>query len=287
MLRRLKVSWFFIGFFFLLPALGMGREAFALLLALTIHEAGHILVAVIMGCKVEKLYILPLGGYMHLDRLIELEPEAEQRIALAGPMANLLAAALTMALVRYIQQHEFIYFFLRANLTLMAFNLLPALPLDGGRVLRAKLTLLLSFYRATQTVIFSGRICGVALLGLGGYFLLLGRPNPTVIAAGVFLLYNAHVEKKQLLVPLIRYVLNRQKRLRAVKLASALTLVAAPGAKVNEVLKHIRPQKYYQVSILDDDFKIAGTLTEYQLLAEIMSGAGQQSLQDLVKRKDE
>lgn len=286
-MKRWRISWFFIGFFLLLLTLGLVEQAVSLLLALTIHELGHIIVARVMGFKVEKLEILPLGGYMYLDQLMELQPQAEARIALSGPLVNLLAAACVMAFLRHPLQSQFVSYFLRANLTLMAFNLLPALPLDGGRVLRARLSGYFSFYRATKIVIFTGNVCGILVLCLGGYFAATGRPNPTVIAAGIFLLYNAYGERKRLLIPLIRYALGRQRHLQGARLMSSLTLVAAPGTQVNDVLKHIRPQKYYQVSVLDDDYSIAGILTEHQVLGEITAGSGQRQLQDVVKGKEE
>lgn len=284
-MKRFRISWFFVGFFLLLMTVGLAREAVSLLMALAIHEAGHILIARSMGFKIEKLDILPLGGYMYLDQPMELQPQAEARIALAGPLANLLTGATIMASSQ-LQLEGFLYFFLRANFTLMAFNLLPALPLDGGRLLRARLAAYISFYRATKIVILAGSICGCLLMGLGGYLVYQGQLNPTVFAAGIFLLYNAYGERKRLLIPLIRYALGRQRSLQGAKLLTALTLVAAPGTKVNEVLKHIRPQKYYQVSVLDEDYKLAGILTEHQVLREITAGAGGRRLQDVVKRKD-
>jgi len=288
MLKRIKISWFFVGFFLMMLFLGSSAEAVCLLLALTIHELGHILAASVLGCKIEKLSVQPLGGYLHLDQLIEVQPQTESRIALAGPMANLLAVAVVMAMVKYSDQNYLISYFLRSNLVLMAFNLLPALPLDGGRVLRARLAGWFSFYRATKIVITSGYLCGFLLLVFGVYVIYQGSPNPTIIAAAVFLLYNGYVEKKQLLVPLIRYVLGRQKVLKGSKFMAAHILVAAPGARINEVLKHIRPQRYYQISVLDESFKITGTLTEHQLLRLIMDGTGQRSLLDVVEaeRKD-
>lgn len=284
MLKRLKVSWFFLGFILVMILMGLAMETACLLLALFIHEAGHILAAKILGCGIEKLLILPLGGYLYLDQLIEVQPQVENRIAMAGPAANLLAVAVVMAVVQGAEEPTTLIF-IRANLTLMAFNLLPALPLDGGRMLRSHLTGWIPFYRATQTVVITGSICGFLLLGLGAWGLIQGRINPTIIAAAVFLLYNAYVEKKQLLVPLFRYVLRRQHNLRGARFMAAHILVAAPGARVNEVLKHIRPQKYYQISVLDHNFKICGTLTEHQLLNQITSGTGQQLLIDVVEKE--
>ena len=281
-MAQFRVSIFFLLFFAALFALGQAQAGISLLLSLAIHEIGHIAIAKILGCKIEKLAIQPLGGYLYLAELLEVQPALERRIALAGPAANLLAAAATMALTPYHPQ-GFISMFLRANFTLMAFNLLPALPLDGGRVLRGILAGWGSYYRATKAVIVSGAVCGVLLLGLAFWQLLRDLFNPTVFAAAGFLLYNAWVERKQLLVPLLRYVLARQDSLRNQKLMAADTIVASPGARVNEVLKHIRPQKYYQVSVLDKDYSIAGTLTEHQLLQLVLAGTGQSSLQEAIR----
>jgi stage IV sporulation protein FB len=281
-MKRFKISIFFVVFFAALLAIGQVRETICLFLALIVHESGHIAAAKVLGCKVEKISIQPLGGYLYLDQLLEVQPNLEIRIALAGPAANLLTAAAAMALAPYSPQ-GYVASFIRASLTLMAFNLLPALPLDGGRVLRGRLAGWTSFYRATKTVIACGFGCGMLLVLFAISQLLQRQPNPTVFAAAGFLLYNAWVERKHLLVPLVRYVLARQNSLRNRKLMAADTLVAPPGAKVNEVLKHIRPQKYYQISVLDETYALAGTLTEHQLLKLILAGTGQSSLQEAIK----
>lgn len=286
MAKRIKVSWFFVFFFMLMAAMGMASQAAALVIALFVHELGHIFSARVMGCRVEKIQLLPWGGYMYLDQLIDVQPVAEIRIALAGPVANLLAAAAVMALAEY-SRHSPIMDFLRANLVLMTFNLLPALPLDGGRVLRALLTGWLPFYRATKIVIGTGAVCGLFLSALGIFMLAQGQPNPSAIAAGVFLLYNAYKEKKQVLVPLFRYALGRQKSLAGARIMPAHDLVAVPDTRVYEVLKHIRPQKYYQIFVLDEQQRICGIITEHQLLREILTGAGQRPLYEIVDRKEE
>jgi len=280
MLKKIKVSGFFGAFFLVMIFLGMAAEALCLLFALIIHEVGHISVAKMLGCQFDRLVIQPLGGYLYLDQLIEVQPQIEARVALAGPLANLLTVAVVMAIVPH--QAYLASYFIRANLILMAFNLLPALPLDGGRVLRARLAEWFSFYRATKIIIASGFICGLLLLAFAVYIGFQGSLNPTIIAAGVFLLYNAYVERRQLLIPLIRYVLRRQRSLQTKKFLAAHVLVAAPGARVNEVLKQIRPQKYYQISVLDKNYKIKGVLTEHQLLHQIRAGTGQRSLLDVV-----
>lgn len=285
-MKSIKVSIFFVVFFAVLLILGLVKEVISLLLALTIHEVGHILVAKAQGYKVERLVIRPLGGYMDLDQLLEMQPAAEFRIALAGPAANVISVAVAMALLPYTPQ-GFVSSFINASLTLAAFNLLPALPLDGGRALRGRLAGWTSFYRATKILVACGFGCGLILGVLAILRLLQGQPNPSIFAASGFLLYNALVERRQLLVPLLRYVLARQSNLHKNKLMVADTLVASPGVKVNDVLKKIRPQKYYQISVLDEAYALAGTLTEHQLLKLILAGTGQSSLQEAVKESGE
>ena len=237
-------------------AIGLVKETISLVLALIIHEGGHILAAKAQGCTVEKLVVQPFGGYMHLDTLLEVRPEAEFRIALAGPAANLLAVAAAMALLPYSPQ-GLVTSFINASLTLMAFNLLPALPLDGGRALRSRLAVWTSYYRATKIMIAFGFGCGLILGVLAVFRLLQGGPNPTIFAASGFLLYNALVERRQLMVPLLRYVLSRQSDLRKHQLMAADTLVASPGVKVNDVLRKYAPKILSDFGV-DEAYALAG-----------------------------
>lgn len=282
-MRHFKISPFFVLHLCILLVMRLGEEATGLLLALAIHETGHILVAKAQGCKVEKLIIEPLGGYLYLDKLIEVQPGLERRIAFAGPGANLLTAFIAMVLYSY-PPPNIVAQFIRASLTISAFNMLPALPLDGGRVLRGILAGWTSYYRATKIAIGSSVFCGSFLLVLAIIGLVKGQLNVSIFAASVFLLYNAWVERRQLLVPLLRYVLARQNNLRGCKLLPADTLVAPPGTQVREVLKYIRPQKYYQISVLNEGYAVAGLLTEHQLLKLILEGTGHSTLQEAITR---
>lgn len=274
------MSHFFLLLFALFIFLGHFREATALLLALGIHEAGHALVARALGYRIEKITLYPIGSYLQLDDLVELNPFSEVRIALAGPVASLFTALLTMTISS--QGSGFGAYFVSANLMLMAFNLLPALPLDGGRILRASLIGWTSFYRATEITVFSGHVCGIGLLALGGLYLWQGVPNPTIFAAGVFLLYNAYSEKKNLMVPLMRYAVGRLRQLRGQPLLNADNFVASKDAKIKDVFKFMRPQRYYLISVLKADWTVCGQVSEHKLLSKFMEGAGERKLADLI-----
>lgn len=284
-MSRFKFSGFFVAFFALLFILGFRGEVVGLLAALGIHELGHIIVASILGYSTKQLRILPLGGQLDFVDMIELSPGDESRIALAGPAANFLTAVLAIALVGHDPAAPQGYF-VRASLMLMAYNLLPALPLDGGRALRAKLMDWFSFYRATTILVGITWLSALGLMGLGFLFLLQGVFNPTIFAGSAFLLYNAIRERRQVMIPLVRYVLGRKNHLAGLRLVQAQTLVAAPQTQAGEVLKLIRPQQYYQISVLDKSGAVAGLITEHQLLDYYLAGKGSTPLAEFLNPRN-
>jgi Zn-dependent protease len=166
-----------------------------LFVLVTLHELGHSFAAMGYGVSVEQIVLSPIGGIAQLQRMPD-KPVQEFFIAIAGPAVNVLAAIvmglgawlLPVALVNPLAvlsggtsitlSSLFTYVFIY-NIFLALFNLLPAFPMDGGRVLRALLAMRLDYTRATQIAAAVGR--GLAVLfGLYGFF-----------SGGIFLVFIA------------------------------------------------------------------------------------------------
>ena len=125
------------------------------------------------GLEVGEVELFPLAVSQKL-KMPELDPHVESVVSLAGPLFNFVLAAAGILLYANIsawRQNEVLLFFIRSNLTLGLFNLLPALPLDGGRILRAKLCGTLGFQKATELCIRLSQLLALLIFALGLYLL--------------------------------------------------------------------------------------------------------------------
>ncbi len=177
------------------PAAALSGVVFivALFVCVVLHEFGHIYAAKLYGIGTADVTILPIGGVASLDRMPE-KPGQEIVVALAGPAVTLVLAVLFYlvagtgfdpAQVGLLdqQQGSLVARLATANMALFVFNLIPAFPMDGGRVLRALLALPLGFTKATRVAAMIGQGLAIAL-GFAGLF---GNPMLILVAVFVFL----------------------------------------------------------------------------------------------------
>jgi Zn-dependent protease/CBS domain-containing protein len=173
-----------------------------LFLCVLLHEFGHVFAARRYGIKTPDITLWPFGGIANLERIPE-KPSQELVVAIAGPLVNVVIAA---ALILYLwlsgfgavqpnrlaaiedPQNSMIVKLAGANIFLVLFNLIPAFPMDGGRVLRALLATRFSFGRATELAAMVGQGFAV-LFGILGIF-----TNPMLIVIAVFVFLAASAE---------------------------------------------------------------------------------------------
>ncbi len=145
---------------------------------ITLHELGHALTAHRFGVRTRDITLLPIGGLARLERMPD-DPVQELWVALAGPAVNIAIAGLLYlaivssgGMVGFDQllsfDGNFITKLMIVNLWLVAFNMIPAFPMDGGRVLRSLLATRIEYSRATRISarIGQGIACGFGLAGL-------------------------------------------------------------------------------------------------------------------------
>jgi Zn-dependent protease len=173
-----------------------------------LHELGHSFMAMRFGVRVRRILLMPIGGMAEFDS-IPRKPVHELLITLAGPAVNFVIAALLWTVVKFpsgwddvaipvtISDLERILFF--ANIVMGLFNLIPAFPMDGGRILRALLALKLPYLRATFWAVMVARVLALPALAAVLYFGFTADQDGSgylLVRVGliVFLLYAGEAE---------------------------------------------------------------------------------------------
>ncbi|MBL0099260.1 MAG: site-2 protease family protein [Saprospiraceae bacterium] len=189
-------TWQSIGFIF---------YVLILFLCVVLHEFGHALMARKFGVITRDIVLSPIGGVARLESIPD-RPLHEFFIAIAGPLVNLCIAALLGLILfvasgqvipelnefRFDEPLEFLRFITFMNFALFLFNLIPAFPMDGGRILRAILSAKLGKVKATRIASFIGRVFAIG-------FVVFGVFNQQIVLAliGLFIFMMAGQEYNQ------------------------------------------------------------------------------------------
>jgi len=254
----------------------------ALFACVVLHEFGHALTARHYGVRTLHITLLPIGGIASLERMPK-DPKQEMVVALAGPAVNLaiaLALWLWLSLGNGFEAPQslgltsgtFLESLMAVNIVLAVFNMLPALPMDGGRVFRAALALRMDHAAATETAAKVGQ--GFALLM--GFLGLLYNPLLIFIALFVWIGATAEAQSAQIEstladIPVGRAMLTEYRALRPEhELARAVELTLAGS------------QKDFPVVVGQD---VLGVLTQQDLLKGLQAGGERARVGDWMQRE--
>jgi Zn-dependent protease len=164
-----------------------------------LHEFGHALMAERFGIRTRRITLSPLGGIAQLERMSQ-KPWEEFCIAVAGPLVNVVIAALLGAVfvagaavapsLMETQAWYFLGLLVALNVVMVVFNMIPAFPMDGGRVLRAILANTMGLLPGTRVAVTVGTVCAI-LMGLAGAF---GLDNPWLLLIALFVILAGRQE---------------------------------------------------------------------------------------------
>ena len=247
-----------------------------------VHEIGHSLIARRFGKEVKSITLLPIGGVATMEEMPE-KPGQEIAMYLVGPLINLAIAAILYVVVGHwtgisvpnVQPDSpksFLAGLIGVNIMLAIFNLIPAFPMDGGRVLRGFLATMMDYVTATSLAVAIGQILAMVFIFYGIFY------NWWIAIIGLFLYIGAGGEKHQVMLKSV---------LHAVPASEAMTTnfrTLRPTEPITTALEHFSHG-------CQDDFPvigktgIEGILTRDRILAAIHDRGVNVPVSEIMERK--
>jgi Zn-dependent protease len=239
----------------------------ALFAIIVLHELGHALTARRFGIRTRDITLLPIGGVARLERMPE-DPRQELAVALAGPAVNVVLAFIFLVALVLMRQPvypvdlgdlsilspNFLRRLMYVNVILAGFNLLPAFPMDGGRVLRAFLAMKMDYIRATHVAANVGQIMAF-IFGFVGLF-----TNPFLVFIALFVWMGAAAESSMVQmkaglggIPVSRVMITEFKTLK-------------PDEPLAQAAESLLSGYQQDFPVVDGDERVLGLLTRAKLV---------------------
>lgn len=244
-----------VGFFF-----DFAKMLIIAYLVTAIHETAHIITAKMCGIKVDGIEVLPFGITMRMSDNCIKSTASEMKIAIAGPLSNFATAYFVYGFYHGTYRE----YILTTALVMGIFNLLPALPMDGGRILRAAMVKKWGFIRASYVSVIISNVSAFCIIACGLYVLWLTRFNFSLLLVGGFLIANMTEERKKVNSIIMKDILYSRKKLG--EAAEGEVLVVTMDERADKILKKLSYDRYFLINVVDSRMNVVKTLTETQLI---------------------
>ncbi|TYQ16085.1 UNVERIFIED_CONTAM: stage IV sporulation protein FB [Acetivibrio alkalicellulosi] len=261
-------------------------EYVLLIFIMTVHEMAHILAAKLMKVKLYSLNILPMG----LNAVIEdkyLSFRQSFIINISGPVGNVLLMFIFYVIgTYYLSFSNNVLFFIYANLSLVVFNLLPVLPLDGGRILKDFLVLKIGLYKASKVLRRVSLLFSISVLIVGCFQYFTSKFNFSFIMVVVYLLFLLKQDKGEVALMNIKNLSYRRSRLLKKGVYPVRELAVIKTMSLGELIKSMDFDRFHIIYVLNQNMKIIGVLTEQEVLDNIIKYNTQISFEELLEKKE-
>ncbi len=255
--------------------LGEGSRLLVMSSSILLHELSHIAAARMLRVRVIEIELMPAGGAARLESLWQLRPGQMAAVALAGPLCNMVIVILSAALCWWaILPPDWAAALIEQNSVILLFNLLPALPMDGGRVLCGLLGRRMSPACAARTGVRIGWVLAACLMALSVCGLMQGRLNITLPVAALFLIVSAQRERRQAESSAIESLTTRSIEMEEEGVLPVRWLAVRTDTSAHEVAARLRPRFMHMIAVYDNEMKLTGVIGEDGLMRALLTDGG-------------
>ena len=271
-----------LALFFVAGVLDRGLVAFGVVL---LHEMAHSLTAKRLGVPVQEVELLPFGGVARAGTELQVDPVRETYTALAGPASNLVMIALAIGLKNHGLWHvDLGPFFLQCNLLMLLFNMLPALPLDGGRVCRSYLAARIGITPATYRVAGLGQVFAVMIALFSVLAIWWEGFGLDILVVALFLFYAATRELKAAPYLFMQLLMRKQQELLREGVLPVNQLAAIEDVPLGQLMQPFLPRRFHLVIVLDRKWQYLGTVTESRIIDALMHRGSNVTVGELIEK---
>jgi stage IV sporulation protein FB len=273
-------------FLLLLPIIiicGDITEFFIIYLSIIFHELGHIYTAKMLGKKIYGIRLLAVGLNAYID---EDNCDSLDRILIfiSGPLINIFFIAMSLLLKTYFKiEHEYMLFFISVNICLAIFNLLPVLPLDGGKILRELLARRIGLFMTSRYIKRLSIIVVIFLTPLGIIQFIGNNYNFSILAIGVYIFSTLKTEGMEAALMNAKYVVYRRSKLLKRGIYQARDLVVLKSTRLSDVLNCMDFDRFHILHVLDDDLKLLKILTEHEVMEYMLKNNSEITFQEFIE----
>ncbi len=252
------------------------------LLFIGAHEAGHAAAALISGAKVYGVRVLPVGFNASIDNS-GCSKAARICIYVAGPAVNLTAALLAGSMLLAGAGGNLPGLVFYSNLALAVFNLLPVLPLDGGRIAAELLAERFGLFGAERQMRVFSVILACAVIFSGIMVFRSSRFNISLVIIGIYILMCLKRNKEETAFMNIRDLIFRHSRISGKGIYPVREIAVLKHIKISDAIKAMdHTGSFHIVNILDEDFRVVKVMTEQEILEAIVANPSDTTFDKLV-----
>ncbi|MBW7459072.1 site-2 protease family protein [Paenibacillus sepulcri] len=253
-------------------ATGYFVELITLFAIVLVHEIGHVVTARGFGWTVREVKLLPFGGVAEIEEGANLPAREEAIVAIAGPLQNVWMGVLAwfMGFLGW-WSHDWAIYVMQANMMIGLFNLLPILPLDGGKLLQAALSRIQPFHR---TLVWGSRIslllssCMIIVSVVPVFRHPGGGIQANLLAVGFFLLLTNWTAYRHIPFLFIRFLTHRAAASsRSLEHGSwALPIIISRHHTIASALRLFKRDSYHLIVVMEEQGSIVAVLPEQRLV---------------------
>jgi stage IV sporulation protein FB len=279
----IRINKFFIPYMLLLIVLGFKGQLFIAFTIASAHEIVHYLTAVYFGFTGFDVEFLPVGTVLIIKELDEASVKEDFIISLSGPISNIILAGIFFYLYKKFNIST-LYMLYMGNISIGLFNLLPAFPLDGGRILRDILNFKVNLKRANTLTVYIGFVIGVILMFYYITYFFLSSGNFSIGLIALFIMYSSYKEKERIVYLIMGDIIKKKYKFmkrgylenRSVSIYFKNDLLTA--------LSILDKNQYNLFTILDNDMNFIDIVYEQEIV-EALKNYGNISIDEYLKEK--